>query len=223
MLTLPLPPQEFIGNEEIAALLDAPAIYSSVPEFYGTDMSVIENMSNAKSVPMEFFMTGFAKEESYSELTSERIEYKDAMYDVRKELYNLVKETDVEGDDTSVTKFIEDLYEESDYDFGIYIEQLKRIYLSFIKKSEFRYANRVLLVLLSFDKEQVGDYSYYIPCAALKVENLNIQSTALSMIGKWKVIDLRDQVNAYNVPNDNFIRLKYKKVKKLLDAIHTEG
>lgn len=129
----------------------------------------------------------------------------------RRQLYSLIEEYSLENDETRPIVFFDKLLEENDK--AMCFEQIKIIFQTAYSKGLMKMANNVLLLLLNYDSDEVGETGVAIASMALQnKDNHEMQSLSLSLINKWKSKGFERVIRTYQVPeNDVFLKMKYKK------------
>lgn len=125
-------------------------------------------------------------------------------------LYSLLEEYSLQNDETRPIEFFDSLLEKNEK--SICFEQVKKIFQTAYSKGLMKMANNILLLLSNYDSDDVGDIGVAIVSMALQnKDNLEMQQLSLSLINKWKSRGFERVINNYQVPNDVFLKLKYKK------------
>lgn len=141
--------------------------------------------------------------------SSERIVV-DNLRKERRILFSLLEEYSIQDDEIRPIDFFDELLEKNEK--AICFEQIRIIFQTAYSKGLTKMANNVLLFLSNYDHNDVGEIGVAIVSMALQnKDNYEMQNLSLSLINKWKSKGFKRVISHYQVPNDIFLKLKFKK------------
>lgn len=141
--------------------------------------------------------------------SSERIVV-DNLRKERRILYSLLEDYSLQNDETRPIEYFDALLEKNEK--AICFEQVKIIFQTAYSKGLIKMANNILLFLSNYDSDDVGELGVAIVSMALQnKDSFEMQYHSLSLINKWKSKGFERVLKKYQVPNDVFLKMKYKK------------
>lgn len=147
---------------------------------------------------------------STRQTSSESLQLRDQFYSQRRKLYSLLSEAPYE-DDTIPLSFFEEfrLSTEESLAFG----QIMKVFLGAYKNDDIPVIIKVLRFMQNFSYQEIGQVGLSAAqLALLDSDNVDIQSSAISLVLLWKSKDFIDIMKKYKAPNDVFIKTKLKKL-----------
>ncbi len=182
--------------------------YVSSPLWEQNNSVSAETDKGTRLIYQSDFLPNFSSSSS-----SERI----AIDNLRKErrvLYSLFEEYNIQDDETRPLDYFDELLKNNEK--AICFEQVKKIFQTAYSKGLMKIANNVLIFLSNYDSDEVGEVGVAIASMALQnKENCEMQYLSLSLINKWKSKEFIRVLKHYQVPDDVFLKMKFRKIMSI--------